>query len=68
MSKTKATIKEILQSISTDLTPVRENKFGFKRNISSLNNHSIKALDSIGRNNDVDVKRSGTGLVVIVTI
>ena len=45
---------------------VRKTEKGFKINVQQLNRMDINSLESIECTNDIIIKRSGTGLVIII--
>lgn len=72
MSKLKCNkmqAKEIAKMLKTQFgRKVRFGVYEVKVNTSGLNSGCITVLSKIAKTNNVTVKRSGTGLVIIVSI
>jgi hypothetical protein len=64
MSQTRQNVKSHLVARWSD--KVRETDKGFKLNADSLNNEDIHYLECVPANVKYTIRRSGTGLVVII--
>ncbi|MFA8451787.1 MAG: hypothetical protein ACEPOW_13920 [Bacteroidales bacterium] len=60
-------VREYLERTFGNVTKIRQFESGFKMNLPKLSKSDLQLLDSIPANVDIEVKRSGTGLVVIIS-
>ena len=58
--------KEVKDYLERSFNNVRETQRGFRINVNQINKIDLSILEGVPCTNDVLIKRSGTGLVVII--